>query len=242
MTSVAILQSNYIPWKGYFDLIASVDEFILYDEVQFTKNDWRNRNRIKTARGVEWLSIPVGQDIRRSISEVQLSDPSWQEKHWRTLVTNYAKARHFHAIAALLEPIYLHQRHCRLSELNRCLIETICRYLRIHTRITDSAEYPLEPPCVGDDGKSSRLLSLCSQVHACRYVSGPSASSYLDVPAFTRRGIEVAWFDYEGYPEYPQRWGGFEHAVSILDLLFNCGPSAPDYMLFHRPPIAAYLP
>mgnify|MGYP000340695346 CR=1 FL=1 len=78
---VVINQSNYLPWKGYFDLIASVDEFILYDEVQFTKNDWRNRNRIKTARGVEWLSIPVGQDIRRSISEVQLSDPSWQEKH-----------------------------------------------------------------------------------------------------------------------------------------------------------------
>jgi len=110
MKKVAIVQSNYIPWKGYFDLIASVDEFILYDDVQFTKNDWRNRNRIKTPRGVEWLSIPVGKDINRRIRDVKINDLSWQKKHWMTLSGNYKRSAKFKEVAEFLEPLYLQKK------------------------------------------------------------------------------------------------------------------------------------
>lgn len=228
MKTVAILQSNYIPWKGYFDIIAAVDEFILYDEVQFTKNDWRNRNRIKTSHGVEWISVPVGQNINRRICDVELPDSNWQEKHWRTLVQNYGKAACFGQVAAFLEPIYRQRRHTHLSGLNRELILAVCRYLGVATSVSSSADYVLH----GD--RTARLVSLCEQAGALRYISGPSAQDYLDLTAFRERGIELVWFDYSGYPRYPQRWGEFVHAVSILDLLFNCGPSSPDYMLFGK--------
>ena len=226
MKRIAILQSNYIPWKGYFDLIAAVDEFVLYDDVQFTKNDWRNRNRIKTPRGLEWLSIPVGQDIGRRIRDVELPDPRWQEKHWRTLEANYRRAAHFAEVAAVFEPLYRGRRHTHLSALNRELIEAVCGYLGIRTRLSNSWDYEL----AGD--RVERLVELCLQAGADEYVTGPSARTYLDQSAFARRGINVAWFDYTGYSEYPQLWGGFSHEVTILDLLFNCGTDAVRYMRF----------
>ena len=226
MKRIAILQSNYIPWKGYFDLIAAVDEFVFYDDVQFTKNDWRNRNRIKTPRGLEWLSIPVGQDIGRRIRDVELPDPRWQEKHWRTLEANYRRAAHFAEVAAVFEPLYRGRRHTHLSALNRELIEAVCRYLGIRTRLSNSWDYEL----AGD--RVERLVELCLQAGADEYVTGPSARTYLDQSAFARRGINVVWFDYTGYSEYPQLWGGFSHEVTILDLLFNCGTDAVRYMRF----------
>jgi WbqC-like protein len=230
MKKVAIVQSNYIPWKGYFDLIAAVDEFILYDDAQFTKNDWRNRNRIKTPKGLEWLSIPVGQDIRRRIRDVELPERRWQERHWKTLEVNYRRAAHFAEIAALLEPLYLERSHLRLSALNREFIEAICRYLRIPTRISNSWDYELI------EGKTDRLVALVAQAGAGEYVSGPSAKSYLDERVFAERGIGLTWFDYAGYPAYPQLWGEFSHEVTILDLLFNCGRDASRYMRFLKGP------
>lgn len=225
--TVAINQSNYLPWKGYFDLIASVDEFILYDDMQFTKNDWRNRNQIKTAKGIEWLSVPVGQDIRRRIRDVLLpADRRWQTKHWKTIETNYGRAPHFAEVASFLAPIYAEPPPIHLSVLNRRLIEAICRYLGIVTRITNSWDYRLE------GGQTGRLVSLCQQAGATRYLSGPAAKDYLDEGLFRTGGIEVIWMDYNGYPEYPQLWGPFVHQVSIIDLLCNCGQEAPRYMKF----------
>jgi hypothetical protein len=224
MKRVAIVQSNYIPWKGYFDLVAAVDEFILYDDVQFTKNDWRNRNRIKTPTGVEWLSIPVGQDIRRLIREVELKDSRWQEAHWRTLEHCYRRAPCFAAAAALLEPLYRGPVYTNLSATNRAFLEAICAWLGIATRIRWSWDY------VPGEGRTERLVNLCRQAGATEYVSGPAARDYLDEAAFAAHGIAVRWFEYGEYPEYPQPWGGFEHAVSIVDLLFNCGGEAVRYM------------
>ena len=221
---IAILQSNYIPWKGYFDLIGSVDEFILYDDMQFTKNDWRNRNLIKTPSGVQWLSVPVGQDISRRIRDVQIPDHGWQAKHWRTLRVNYARAKSFDEVAKWLEPIYLREQHPTLSQLNRRLIEAVCAYLDISTVIRNSWDYEL------GEGKSERLVNLCRQAGASAYLSGPSARNYLDEQLFAEAGIEVQWFDYGGYPAYPQLWGEFVHGVSILDLLFNGGKTASRYM------------
>jgi hypothetical protein len=223
---VAIVQSNYIPWKGYFDLIAAVDEFILYDEVQFTKNDWRNRNRIKTPKGLEWLSIPVGQDISRRIRDVELPDARWQEKHWKTLEANYGRASHFAEVARVFEPLYLQRSHTYLSALNREFIEVICRYLGISTKISNCWDYDLV------EGKTARLVALARQAGADEYVSGPSAKDYLDERAFATQGLKLTWFDYAGYREYPQLWGEFSHEVTVLDLLFNCGIDAPRYMRF----------
>lgn len=220
---VAIVQSNYIPWKGYFDMVAAVDEFILYDDMQYTTRDWRNRNRIKTSQGVQWLSIPVGHDTDRRIRDVTL-DGSWQAKHWKTLETNYRRAPHFAEVAAWVEPLYMRESHTHLSALNRRFIEAICGYLDIRTRISNSWDYDL------GEGKTERLVHLCAQAGGTEYISGPAARDYVDPQAFDKAGITLTWFDYSGYPPYPQLWGDFVHAVSILDLLFNCGPDAPRYM------------
>lgn len=228
MKKIAILQSNYIPWKGYFDLIASVDEFIIYDDMQFTKNDWRNRNKIKTKNGLEWLSVPVGQDIKRRIRDVELQDSKWQEKHWKTIVTNYARADHYIEISKLLAPIYLNKKHNNLSQLNIELIQTICDYLNIKTKITKSWDYEL----IGD--KTERLINLCKQTKANVYISGPAAKDYLNEDLFIEAGINLKWFNYQNYEEYNQLWEGFQHGVSIIDLLFNCGAESSSYMNFAK--------
>jgi hypothetical protein len=222
----AIVQSSYIPWKGFFDMVASVDELILYDDVQFTKNDWRNRNKIKTPQGVQWLTVPVGQNIRRRIRDVILADPCWQTKHWKTIQSNYRRALHFGSMAEKIEPLYLQQRHTHLSSLNRTFIEAICAILGISTKISNSWDYNLS------EGKSQRLVDLCKQIGATEYISGPAAKNYIEQSAFAEQGIKLTWFDYSGYPEYHQLWDGFVHGVSILDLLFNCGDDAPKYMRY----------
>lgn len=225
MKRIAILQSNYIPWKGYFDMIAAVDEFILYDDMQFTKNDWRNRNQIKTPQGLQWLTVPVGKDISRRIRDVTL-DTRWQIKHWKSLESNYRRAPHFDEIAAWLEPLYISGSYTHLSQLNRRFIEAICNYLCITTEITNSWDYVLP------DGKTERLAGLCAQAGGTEYISGPAAKAYVKETVFAAMDIKLTWFDYSGYPEYPQLWGEFTHGVTILDLLFNCGPDAHRYMRY----------
>ena len=225
MKKIAILQSNYIPWKGYFDMIAAVDEFILYDDMQFTKNDWRNRNLIKSPQGVQWLTVPVGDDIRRRIRDVQL-DPRWQVKHWKSLESNYRRTPHFDAIASWLRPLYIDKTYDHLSQLNHCFIKAICNYLCIKTLVTNSWDYSQI------DGKTERLADLCAQAGGTEYISGPAAKSYINECAFTERGINLTWFDYTGYPEYRQLWGEFTHGVTILDLLFNCGEDSGQYMRY----------
>jgi hypothetical protein len=226
MKKVAILQSNYIPWKGYFDLIAAVDEFIIYDDMQFTKNDWRNRNKIKTPKGVEWLTIPVGQGINRRIRDVMLPDSPWRVKHWRTLEGNYRRSECFNEIATWLKPLYLQNDAVSLSEFNRAFMEAICLYLGITTRISNCWDYNL------GDGKTERLVDLCIQAGATEYISGPAARDYLDEALFGGARIKLTWFEYSGYPEYPQLWGAFDHGVTMLDLLFNCGRKSVDYMRY----------
>jgi len=227
MKKIAILQSNYIPWKGYFDLIAAVDEFIIYDDMQYTKNDWRNRNKIKTPAGTQWLTIPVGQCISRCIYDVEIHDRHWQKKHWKNLAQWYGNAPHYAEISAVLAPFY-HTPYTHLSALNRALIEAICAYLGITTHISCSLDYTLL------EGKTRRLVDLCLQAGGTEYISGPAAKGYLDEQKFAGANIKLTWFDYEGYPEYPQLWGNFTHYVSIVDVLFNCGRDASKKMRYVR--------
>ena len=218
---VAILQSSYIPWKGYFDLIHAVDRFVFYDDVQFTTRDWRTRNRIKTRNGSQWLSIPAGADRDRLIHEVVLEDDQWQRKHWACIIHNYAKAPYFKRYSEFFESLYLARRWRSLSEFNQHATRTIAAdMLGITTEFRDSREFPAQ------GRRQERLISLLSHMGATHYVSGPSASSYLDPGSFVAAGIELSYHDYAGYPEYPQRHPPFEHAVSVLDLLFNVGPGA----------------
>lgn len=223
---LAIVQSNYIPWKGYFDLIASVDEFILYDDMQFTRRDWRNRNQIKTPQGPQWLTIPVkvkGKYFQK-INETETDGDEWASGHWKAIRQNYAKAPHFKAVSGWVEDLYASGGGQMLSAVNRRWIEAICGYLDIGTQIRSSAEFALA------EGKSERLLDLCLQRGAATYVSGPAARDYLDEDIFTAAGVQVEWFDYAGYEPYPQLWGEFVHGVTILDLILNCGAEARRYM------------
>jgi hypothetical protein len=224
--AVAILQSNYIPWKGYFDLIARVDEFVLYDDVQYTRRDWRNRNRIKTAQGLMWLTIPVvvgGRYLQR-IRDVEVSDSSWAEKHWRTIVHHYAAAPAASDYRSALEELYRTAPRKWLTEINEHFLVGICGLLNIPTRFRRSSELDL----AGD--RSERLASICRQLGASRYVSGPAARAYLDPAPFQATGIQVDWADYSGYPEYRQLHPPFDHHVSIVDLLMNEGRNAGKFL------------
>jgi WbqC-like protein family len=221
---IAILQSNYIPWKGYFDLINSVDEFILYDTAQFTKNDWRNRNLIKTPDGLRWLTIPVVHRLGQNIQDTRIADPHWAKKHWRTLAQTYAHAAHFPGYRERLEDLFLHMEATHLSQVNHRLLTAICGILGITTHISWSRDYELIA------GQTERLVSLCLQAGASTYLSGPAAKSYLREHLFAEAGIQLQYFDYFGYPLYRQLYGPFQHGVTILDLLFNEGPTAIKYM------------
>lgn len=222
---VAVIQSNYIPWKGYFDTIHDVDLFIFYDDVQFTKNDWRNRNKIKVSGGTHWLSVPVGTDLNRTINEVKIQDSAWAKNHFKNLEQYYLKAAYFKEYRGFLAHVYMERKWEYLSELNQYLVKTIAvDFLKCKTAFDSSMNYSPE-------GKQLvRLLDLLKKCKAEVYYSGPSAKSYVVENEFKKNGIEIIWKDYSSYPEYPQLFPPFEHYVSILDLLFNTGPDAPYYM------------
>jgi hypothetical protein len=223
---IAIVQSNYIPWKGYFDLIAHVDAFVLYDDAQYTKRDWRNRNRIKTPNGPAWLTIPVEVSGRyeQRIRDVVIAERTWADTHWRTLMLHYRRAASFDDYAAVLERLYQEARSASLSEINEHFLAGICHALGIHTPLRRSNEFEIS----GD--RSERLLSICRQLDATVYVSGPAARDYLDETLFEAHGIAVEWMDYSGYAEYRQLFPPFDHQVSIVDLLLNEGRRSRQFM------------
>lgn len=213
-----ILQSNYIPWKGYFDLIHDADVFIFYDDVQYTKNDWRNRNKIYTPNGLQWLTIPIAGDaVKKKISEVELKDSKWQQLHYRSLSLGYARAPFYSQLKPLLEKIYLSRNWERLIDINHFQIEYISSLIGISTLFKRSSDYTIE----GD--RVQKLINLLKQAGADTYISGPAAKNYLAgyEDTFSENNIKLVYKDYSGYPEYPQLSTPFEHGVSILDMIAN---------------------
>ena len=223
----AIVQSFYIPWKGYFDLINSVDEFILFDDMQYVRRFWNNRNRIKTPSGLIWLTVPVQVKgkFTQAIKDTIINDEKWAEQHWETITRNYARASYFDRYSALFESLYLECSEVNLSRINHRFISAVMEILGIETKISWSVDYRCPR------GKTERLVSLCKQAGAEIYVSGPSARDYIEESLFEEAGIELRYMDYSGYDEYPQLHPPFVHEVSVIDLLFNTGPQAPDYMI-----------
>jgi len=225
---IAIVQSNYIPWKGYFDLLALVDHFVLYDDVQFNKYNWRNRNRIKTREGGRWLTIPIVQkSLQQKIQDVEAADRFWMKKHWRSIEVNYARAAYFSEYKDFFEDLYLSTREKYLSEINYRFLTALCGLLGIGTTLSWSRDYHLP------EGRIERVVDLCQQLGANEFLSGPTARPYINEPLFTAGGIRVVWMDYQGYPEYRQLFcPPFIHEVSVIDLLLNEGAKeARRYML-----------
>ena len=217
---VAIIQSNYIPWKGYFNIIKCVDHFVLLDNVQYTRRDWRNRNLIKTKAGLKWLTIPVTvkNKYHIKIRDVQADGSDWRRDHWNQLKEAYGTSQYFKDIAPFFEEIYLQNNDLNLSKINYTFIMRILSILKISTNLNWSMEFPNAP-----DGKTERLVHICKSLNATEYISGMAAKDYLDVKLFEKENIKVVWADYSGYRPYNQLYPPFEHGVSILDMLFNEG-------------------
>ena len=226
MKSVLITQSNYIPWKAYFDGINIVDIFVVYDDMQYTKRDWRNRNQIKTPQGLHWLSIPVAVKGKffQKINETVVSDAKWGVKHWEKIKSNYSKAPFFKDFKDYFEPIYVDEKLEFLTDINIAFIKTINQILSIDTQILDSRNFELV------EDKTMRLVNICEKLNATDYFTGPASKNYMDEGLFEKSNINVHYFDYSGYPEYSQFYGDFKHNVSILDLLFNTGMEMKKYM------------
>lgn len=225
---VAVIQSCYLPWKGYFDIIHDVDLFIFYDDVKYTKNDWRNRNIVKMNGVPVWLSIPIRKDaVRQRICEVQIPSAGWQLKHWRTLKQCYGKCPYFSQYAPYLEEFYCAHTWTNLGEVNQLLIRQISAWLGINVVFEDSRSFPLT------GAKQERLLNLLEQVRATSYVSGPAARTYIEPADFARRNIDLQFKAYN-YPEYPQDKEPFFHNVSIVDLLFRFGANGTRYIWDHH--------
>ena len=230
--TIVITQSNYIPWRGYFDLLRSADEVVLLDSVQYTRRDWRNRNQIKTANGPVWLTISVEAKGRyhQTIDETRVADPGWSAAHRRAIETAYRRAPYYSTVGPwFLDLLDSVASEALLTSVNERLLRAVCDRLGITApvrRCTDVMDrallQSLEP--------TERLAALAQALGATRYLSGPAAQAYLDTRVFTDRGIEVGWMTYAGYPDYPQLWGGFEPRVSIVDLLLNTGDEAPRYL------------
>jgi len=221
---VGIIQSNYIPWRGYFDFIDDVDLFIFLDDVQYTRRDWRTRNKVKTPNGLQWLIVPVQHDRRTQRicdTPIDYSQP-WQRRHVNTIKINYHKAPYYHLHADEFFAI-IEQRFGTISDLNISLIKWCMSKLSIDTPLRMSSEF--SP--VGS--KTDRLIDILKKVKTNAYLSGPKAKDYLEPEKFIAAGIQLEYKSYQ-YRDYPQLWGAFEPAVTVLDLLFNCGEYSREYL------------
>lgn len=226
--SIAILQSNYVPWKGYFDLIAAVDEFLIFDEVQYTRRDWRNRNKIVVQGTVKWLTIPVKTKGRffGPIEEIETDGHDWAEQHWKTITHAYRRADYFVDYRAILEAAYERAAALpRLTEINELFLRTITGLLDIATPIVRANVVPRTTQLPTD-----RLVEICLGRQATEYLSGPAACAYIETGKFSDAGVALKYADYSGYPVYEQHATAFEHGVSILDLLMRCGSAARGHL------------
>ena len=230
MKTVVIIQSNYIPWRGYFAMIALADELILLDSVQYTKNDWRNRNIIKTPSGPHWITIPVVRRFPQAIDEARIVAADWADRHIVAIQHNYRRAKAFDETSSWLFPnLRKAAAFSLLTEVNFFLIREVCRHLGITRQISRCTDL-ISREALAKMEPTERLVELCGSVGAKRYLTGPAARDYLLLDKFNHAGIEVRWMEHGSLPVYPQCWNGFEPRLSIVDLLLNCGNMSNDFL------------
>ncbi len=227
---VTIHQPQYLPWIGYFDKISKADCFCFLDNVQFKKNEWQNRNRIKTAQGWQWLTVPVKHRFPQTIEEVEINKTvNWRRKHLQALATNYKKAPFFDEYIEFFEDIYSNEWEF-LSELNIYVIDKLCDILNLQTKTVLTSSFIIS----GDP--TDRLINICKALGADTYLSGKDGNNYMDLERFKERGIGVVFQGFQ-HPVYPQLYGEFESCLSIVDLLFNCGPDSMARVGESNPPL-----
>jgi len=222
---VIISQSNYIPWKGYFTTMRKATHFVIYDDMQYTKRDWRNRNLLITPSGPKWLSVPISVSgkYHQKINEAEVSDPDWARKHWNFIEINYRKSPYFKEYAPIFEDLYNSLRSSKLTDINLLFLKKCVELLKIDIEFIDSRKFVLS----GD--RTEKLVNICKEIGADEYFTGPAAKNYMDEEMFTQKGISVTYYDLSNFPEYKQMWQGFSHNVSILDMFFNLGDDTIKY-------------
>lgn len=224
---VGILQPGYLPWLGFFEQLLYSDEFVLYDDVQYDKNGWRNRNRVKGPQGPVWLTVPVqtkslGQPLINQVP-INPTQPNWPQKHLGSLRQFYGKAPFFKDYFPALQET-LAQPWEKLIDLDRELIVLLAGWLGIHTPLILSSQLD----CPHDD-PSERLILILKKLEADIFYEGASGQNYLDLKKFEDVGLQVVFQDYQPKP-YPQQYGGFQPFLSVVDLIFNCGPESKNQL------------
>ena len=224
---IIITQSNYIPWKGYFTTMKKATHIVLYDDAQYTKRDWRNRNKIITPNGPTWLSIPI--DVKgkylQKINEAKVADRSWCTSHWNKIKQNYKKAPNFKEYSDIFEEIYLRDfpKYDYLTDINSHMLRKCINILGLKTKILDSRDFEIT------GGKTEKLINICNYLEADEYFTGPAAKGYIEEDLFVKNNIKLSYYNLSGFPEYDQLWSKFEHKVSVIDMFFNLGSKTPDY-------------
>ena len=214
---LSVCQSNFLPWRGYFDLIRCADVFVFHDDIQYTKQDWRNRNRLKMNDGTHWFTVPVKKHpTDTAIDHIEIDGHSWVNQHRGMIASSLSLCPHYRDVLPLIKDL---EKFTHLSAMNQELIRRICFYLGIHTQRMDARPMGLTGK------KTEKILAICKYLGADTYISGPAARQYLDVDLLENHGIKTEWKDYN-YLSYPQPWGAFDGAVTILDLIANLGPEA----------------
>jgi len=228
MKSILITQSNYIPWKGYFDSIQCCDVFVVYDDMQYTKLDWRNRNKVKSNDGVKWLTIPVKTSGKyfQKIKDTKIADKNWNIDHWNRIKEYYRKANCFKEMVDWIEPLYRNCKFEYLSEINIHFIQAINSFMGIETEIRFSSEFELH------EERTQRLINICKDLGGTDFYAGPAAKNYIDMKKFEQEDLRLHWLNYSKYKEYTQLYPPFKHGVSILDLILNMGEESPNYLKY----------
>jgi len=221
---VAVHQPQYMPWLGYFDKMDRADVFVLLDTVQFKKNEWQNRNRIKTADGPRWLTVPVTYKFPQRIHEVGVNNRErWQHQQRQALLSNYRKAPCWDAVSPLLEEVFAREWEF-LAPLNIFVVKRLAGLLGIRTPVHVASELPAFP-----EQPDERLIAIAKHFGADAYLAGGGGRGYMDLDRYRENGIKVVFQEYR-HPVYEQRFGAFEPFLSVLDLLFNHGSESLDIL------------
>jgi hypothetical protein len=224
---IIITQSNYIPWKGYFTSMKHATHIVLYDDAQYTRRDWRNRNKIITPSGPTWLSIPI--DVKgkyhQKVNEAKVKNNTWPVDHWNKIRQNYRKAPYFNQYSEYFEPIYkdVLPQYEYLTDINRLMLEKCINLLGIEIQILDSRDFEIR------GGKTGKLINICKDLEADEYFTGPAAKNYMEEEMFPNNGITLTYYDLDNFPPYQQLWDGFDPFVSVLDMFFNLGDDTLNY-------------